>query len=72
MCVYSRSGTGVKKALGSKTELSKKIEVLKIKMIRISEEKGMNNPLTIQISQELDKLINEYMRLTQKKHKRLM
>ncbi|WP_370459802.1 Spo0E family sporulation regulatory protein-aspartic acid phosphatase [Oceanobacillus sp. AG] len=67
MCVYSRSGIGVKKALGSKTELSKEIEVLKIKMIRISEEKGMNNPLTIQISQELDKLINEYMRLTQKK-----
>nr|WP_255454405.1 aspartyl-phosphate phosphatase Spo0E family protein [Oceanobacillus sp. AG] len=53
--------------MGSKTELSKEIEVLKIKMIRISEEKGMNNPLTIQISQELDKLINEYMRLTQKK-----
>ncbi|MEI3605425.1 aspartyl-phosphate phosphatase Spo0E family protein [Pseudogracilibacillus sp. SE30717A] len=49
-------------------ELSKKIEALKLKMIRISDENGMNNSLTIQISQELDKLINEYMELTQKKN----
>ena len=48
-------------------ELSKKIETLKLQMIRISNENGMNNSLTIQISQELDKLINEYMELTQKK-----
>ncbi len=32
-------------------------------MIRISEEKGINHPLTIQISQELDRLINEYLKL---------
>ncbi|MEI3615007.1 aspartyl-phosphate phosphatase Spo0E family protein [Pseudogracilibacillus sp. SO30301A] len=40
-------------------------------MIRTSEEMGINHPLTIQISQELDRLINElineYMKLTQKK-----
>lgn len=29
------------------------------------KEKGINHPLTIQISQELDRLINEYMKLTQ-------
>lgn len=50
----------------SKEELRKKIEELKIKMIRSSEERGMNNHLTIQISQELDKLISEYMKLIRK------
>lgn len=33
----------------------------------MSDEKGMNHPLTIQTSQKLDKLINEYMELSQKK-----
>lgn len=36
-------------------------------MIQIGNEKGMNHSLTIQISQKLDKLINEYMELSQKK-----
>lgn len=49
----------------SKKELSKKIEFLRINMIQTSKEKGINHPLTIQISQELDRLINEYMKLTQ-------
>lgn len=53
--------------MGTKTELSKKINTLKKKMVQMSDEKGMNHPLTIQISQELDKLINEYMKLTQEK-----
>lgn len=51
----------------SKEELRKKIEGLKIKMIQSSEERGMNNHLTIHISQELDKLINEYMKIDKKK-----
>ncbi len=35
-------------------------------MIKTSKEKGMNHPLTIQTSQKLDRLINEYMNLTKK------
>lgn len=58
--------TGVEK-LKSKKELYLKIESLKIRMIQTSNEKGMNHPLTIQISQKLDRLINEYMKLTQQK-----
>ena len=51
----------------SKKELCKEIESLKIRMIQTSNEKGMNHPLTIQISQKLDRTINEYMKLTQQK-----
>ncbi|MBU8567136.1 aspartyl-phosphate phosphatase Spo0E family protein [Virgibacillus pantothenticus] len=51
----------------SKKELCLKIKSLKIKIIQTSNEKGKNHPLTIQISQKLDKLINEYMKLTQHK-----
>jgi len=36
-------------------------------LIQTSDEKGMNHPFTIQISQELDKFINEYIKLTQHK-----
>ena len=35
-------------------------------MIQTSNEKGMNHSLTIQTSQKLDRLINEYMKLTKK------
>ncbi|MFD2132182.1 Spo0E family sporulation regulatory protein-aspartic acid phosphatase [Pseudogracilibacillus auburnensis] len=51
----------------SKKELCVKIKFLKTRMIKTSNEKGMNHHLTIQISQKLDRLINEYMKLTQKK-----
>lgn len=51
----------------SKKELYLKINSLKIRMIQTSTEKGMNHPLTIQTSQKLDRLINEYIKLTQKK-----
>ncbi len=53
--------------LKSKKQLYLKIESLKTRMFQISNEKGMNHPLTIQTSQKLDKLINEYMKLTQEK-----
>lgn len=55
------------KELMSKKELCVKIKSLKIRMIKTSNEKGINHHLTIQISQKLDRLINEYMKLTQKK-----
>jgi len=51
----------------SKKELYLKIKSLKTRMIQTSNEKGMNHPLTIQASQKLDRLINEYMKLTQHK-----
>jgi len=53
--------------LKSKKELCRKINCLKIRMIQTSNEKGMNHPLTIQTSQKLDSLINEYMKLIQHK-----
>lgn len=53
--------------LKSKRELCLKIKSLNIRMIHTSNEKGMNHSLTIQTSQKLDRLINEYMKLTQKK-----
>ncbi|MDY0395612.1 aspartyl-phosphate phosphatase Spo0E family protein [Virgibacillus halophilus] len=43
------------------------MRTLQVNMIQTSDEKGMNHPLTIQISQELDRLINEYMKLRQEK-----
>ncbi|WP_256359892.1 aspartyl-phosphate phosphatase Spo0E family protein [Virgibacillus sp. Bac330] len=54
------------KKLKSKKDLCQKIKCLKIRMIKTSKEKGMNHPLTIQTSQKLDRLINEYMNLTKK------
>lgn len=40
---------------------------LKRRLIQIGDEKGLNHLLTIQASQKLDGLINEYMKLTQPK-----
>ncbi len=48
-------------------ELCEKIEYLKRRLIQTSDKNGMNHPLTIQISQELDMLINMYMKLTHEK-----
>ncbi|MEN1969172.1 aspartyl-phosphate phosphatase Spo0E family protein [Lentibacillus sp. N15] len=55
------------KTLKSKSELSEEIKSLKIRMIQTSDEKGINHLSTIQTSQQLDLLINEYMKLTQQK-----
>lgn len=46
-------------------ELHKEIMYLKRKLIQIGNEKGLNHHLTIKTSQELDRLINEYLKLTQ-------
>lgn len=51
----------------SRKELCKEIKFLKKGLIQIGDEKGINHPLTIQTSQKLDGLINEYMELSQKK-----
>ncbi|MDQ0273587.1 aspartyl-phosphate phosphatase Spo0E family protein [Cytobacillus purgationiresistens] len=51
----------------SRKELCEEIIFLKRRLIQIGNENGLNHPLTIQISQKLDRLINEYMKLTQKK-----
>lgn len=51
----------------SRKELYEEIKFLKKGLIQIGDEKGMNHPLTIQTSQKLDGLINEYMNLTHKK-----
>ena len=51
----------------SKKVLSEKIKSLKIDMISTCEEKGINHSSTIRISQELDRLINEYMKLILKR-----
>lgn len=49
--------------LTAKTELQNKIELLKNKMINSGLELGLTNPVTVKISQELDRLIIEYQRL---------
>lgn len=51
----------------SKKQLREQIEKLKSDMIACGDKKGLNHPLTVKISQELDELINEYMKLTQQK-----
>ena len=50
----------------SKKELHLKINTLKTSMIQSSNENGINHPLTIQTSQKLDELINEYIKITQR------
>lgn len=40
------------------TDLEKEIETLRNKMVAVGMEKGFTHPETVQISQELDKLIN--------------
>lgn len=59
-------GVGVLK-LKSRKELYEKIMYFKRRLIQIGNEKGLNHLLTIQTSQKLDRLINEYMKLTQQK-----
>ena len=51
----------------TKEELQRKIEKLKADMVQSGNENGLAHPTTIQISQELDELINVYMKLIGKK-----
>lgn len=44
-----------------KKELEREIERKRDEMIRVGMEKGLNDPETIRLSQELDKLINKAM-----------
>jgi len=53
--------------LESRKELYEEITLLKRRLTQIADEKGLNHLLTIQTSQKLDRLINEYMKFTQKK-----
>jgi stage 0 sporulation regulatory protein len=39
------------------TDLEKEIETLRQKMFAVGMEKGLSHPDTVQVSQELDKLI---------------
>lgn len=56
------------KILMTKKELCEEIKYLKRKLIQIGDEKGIDHFLTIRTSQKLDKLINEYMKLTHRKY----
>jgi hypothetical protein len=49
-------------------ELQRKIDVVKKKMIESGIKHGLDHPSTIQISKELDILINEHMKITSKRH----
>lgn len=44
-----------------KKELEREIERKRDEMIRVGMAKGLNDPETIRLSQELDKLINKAM-----------
>lgn len=43
-----------------KITIEKKIQILRTQLINVGMEKGLTHPNTIQISQDLDKLLNEY------------
>ncbi len=47
--------------------LENRIERLKKKMIQSGKENGLNHPLTVKLSQDLDKLINKQMKTMLKK-----
>lgn len=51
----------------SRKELQEEIIFLKGKLIQIGYEKGLTHVSTIQASQKLDRLINEYVKLTHPK-----
>lgn len=51
----------------SKEVLCEEIQFLKRRLIQISDEKGMNHPLNIQTSKNLEGFINEYMKFSQLK-----
>jgi len=45
--------------VNNKADLYQQIEYLKIQLIELSTKKGMLHPETIQLSQELDQLLNQ-------------
>lgn len=47
-------------AFTDKLKIQKKIQKLRIQLIHVGMEKGLTHPNTIQLSQDLDKLLNEY------------
>lgn len=51
--------------MNTRKELHEEIMFSRRRLIQIEKEKGLNHLLTIQTSQKLDGLINEYMKLTQ-------
>jgi len=53
--------------LKSRKELHKEIMYLKRKLIQVGDKKGLNHHLTIKTSQDLDRVINQYLKLTQPK-----
>jgi len=53
--------------LKSRKELHEEIIILKRNVIQIGNEKGSNHHLTIKTSQDLDRVINQYLKLTQPK-----
>lgn len=65
--LYSTKRRNRSLKLKSRKELYEEIMFLKRRLIQIVDEKGLNHLLAIQTSQKLDRLINEYMKLAQKK-----
>ena len=55
----------------SKQEMLKLIEQKRSELFRIVAENGLNSSLTIQLSQELDSLLNLYNQYIYKERKRL-
>jgi len=53
--------------LKSRKELHKEIMYLKRKLIQIGDKKSLNHHLTIKTSQDLDRVINQYLKLSQPK-----
>jgi stage 0 sporulation regulatory protein len=43
-----------------KEQLTNQIEYKRAELIEVAAEKGLNSPLTIKLSQELDRLLNQY------------
>ena len=49
------------------SELLQDIEFLKLKLIKSGSDKGLNDPRTLQISEQLDTYIVKYQRLAAQK-----
>jgi len=47
-------------SIADKMEIMKKIQKLRTHLISVEMKKGLTHPDTIQVSQNLDKLLNEY------------
>ncbi|MER2030234.1 MAG: aspartyl-phosphate phosphatase Spo0E family protein [Solibacillus sp.] len=47
-------------SIADKMEIKKKIQKLRFHLISVGMKKGLTHPDTIQVSQNLDKLLNEY------------